>query len=188
MTESKSQSQIPNANRTSQDPLDLLDGGLKILCYPNPTLKKKSTPVEIFDQELADFVRRLFTAMRINKGVGLAAPQVGVLKRIAVIEHEGKSYTLINPKIIERKGLQESEEGCLSFPGFYADVRRAEKIKVETRTLKGDTEILEVDGYIAKAFQHEIDHLDGKLFIDYLSPLKRSMIRKKISKHPGGNS
>ena len=169
------------------DPSDLLDGGLKILHYPNPILKKTSSAVEIFDAELENFVTRLFMAMRANNGVGLAAPQVGVLKRIAVVEYEGKSFTLINPRVIERNGIQDSEEGCLSFPGIYANVKRPEKVKIEVDNLKGEKEILEAEGYIARAFLHEMDHLDGKLFIDYLSQLKRNAIKKKLTKKTGGH-
>lgn len=180
-------SNTENNNIETKDPSDLLDAGLKILHYPNPTLKKISTPVEIFDSELEDFVNRLFKVMRINNGVGLAAPQVGVLKRIAVIEYEGKSYTLINPKLIEKSGLQDSEEGCLSFPGIYANVKRPEKVKIETCNLKGEKIILEAEDFTARAFLHEMDHLDGKLFIEYLSQLKRNAIKKKISKNTGGH-
>ncbi len=169
------------------DPSDLIDNGLKILHYPNPILKKKSSKVEIFDSELEDFVNKLFKVMRINNGVGLAAPQVGVLKRIAVIEYDGKSFTLINPRVVESSGLQDEEEGCLSFPGIYANVKRPEKVKIEVDNLKGEKEILEGEGYIARAFLHEMDHLDGKLFIEYLSQLKRNAIKKKLSKNTGGH-
>ncbi|MBQ6664288.1 MAG: peptide deformylase, partial [Synergistaceae bacterium] len=100
------------------------DGILEVRKYPDPVLKKVSEPVTVFDQELADFVKVLFASMRVHDGVGLAAPQVGVLKKIAVVEYEGKSYILINPRVIDQKGLQEGEEGCLSFPGIYAHVTR----------------------------------------------------------------
>ena len=166
---------------------EIIDGGLEVLRYPNPTLKKKSEPVEVFDDELAKFVENLFAAMRAHDGVGLAAPQVGVHKKIAVIEYESKSYVLINPKVIEQSGSQDGEEGCLSFPGIYAHVTRPEKVKIETYDEHGDKKIIEGEGYTARAFLHEMDHLEGKLFIDYLSNLKRNAIKKKALKHTGGH-
>ena len=159
------------------------DEVLEIKKYPDPVLKKISQPVEVFDEELEKFVKDLFTAMRAHDGVGLAAPQVGVLKKIAVVEYEGKSYVLIN----DQKGTQESEEGCLSFPGIYANVLRPEWVKIEAQNEKGETQIFEGEGYTARAFLHEMDHLNGKLFIDYLSSLKRNAIKKKISKNTGGH-
>lgn len=165
----------------------LIDAGLKILRYPNPKLRKKSEPVEIFDDELSDFIKNLFASMRAHDGVGLAAPQVGVLKKIAVVEYNGNSYTLINPKILEQKGVQEGEEGCLSFPGIYANVQRPEWVKIEAQDEKGNKNIFEGEGYIARAFLHEMDHLEGKVFIDYLSNLKRGAIRKKLAKNTGGH-
>ena len=160
---------------------------LEIKKYPDPVLKKKSLPVEIFDEELEEFVKKLFASMHVHDGVGLAAPQVGVLKKIAVVEYQEKSYVLINPKIIDQKCVQESEEGCLSFPGIYANVLRPNWVKVEAQNEKGETQILEGEGYLARAFLHEMDHLNGKVFIDYLSSLKRNAIKKKISKHTGGH-
>ena len=160
---------------------------LEIKKYPDPVLKKKSEPVEVFDEELAEFVKDLFAAMHAHDGVGLAAPQVGVLKKIAVVEYEGKSYVLINPKVIDQKGTQESEEGCLSFPGIYANVLRPQWVKIEAQNEKGEIQTLEGEDYVARAFLHEMDHLSGKLFIDYLSNLKRNAIKKKISKNTGGH-
>lgn len=162
------------------------DGILEVRKYPDPVLKKVSEPVTVFDQELADFVKVLFASMRVHDGVGLAAPQVGVLKKIAVVEYEGKSYILINPRVIDQKGLQEGEEGCLSFPGIYAHVTRPNWVKIESRDLDGGTVTFEGEGYTARAFLHEMDHLSGKLFIDYLSNLKRNAIKKKAAKHTGG--
>ena len=160
---------------------------LEIKKYPDPVLKKESQPVEVFDEELANFVQELFSAMRAHDGVGLAAPQVGVLKKIAVIEYDNKTYVLINPKVIEQKGLQEGEEGCLSFPGIYAHVTRPQWVKIEAQDEKGETHVYEGEGYTARAFLHEMDHLTGKLFIDYLSSLKRNAIKKKAAKNTGGH-
>ena len=162
-------------------------GILEIRKYPDPVLKKISEPVTVFDEALADFVKVLFASMRVHDGVGLAAPQVGVLKKIAVVEYEGKSYVLINPKVIEQKGIQEGEEGCLSFPGIYANVVRPQWVKIETHDLNGNIHTYEGEGYTSRAFLHEMDHLSGKLFIDYLSNLKRNAIKKKVSKHTGGH-
>ncbi|MBQ9419557.1 MAG: peptide deformylase [Synergistaceae bacterium] len=160
---------------------------LEIKKYPDPVLMKKSLPVEVFDEALVKFVKDMFAAMHAHDGVGLAAPQVGVLKKIAVVEYEDKSYVLINPKVIDQKGTQESEEGCLSFPGIYAKVLRPLWVKIEAQNEKGETQILEGEGYTARAFLHEMDHLNGKLFVDYLSTLKRNTIKKKIAKHTGGH-
>ena len=164
-----------------------LSGILEIRKYPDPVLKKISEPVKVFDESLAEFVKVLFASMRVHDGVGLAAPQVGVLKKIAVVEYEGKSYVLINPKVIDQKGIQEGEEGCLSFPGIYANVVRPQWVKIETCDLNGNIQTYEGEGYTARAFLHEMDHLSGKLFIDYLSNLKRNAIKKKVSKHTGGH-
>ena len=166
---------------------DLFETSLEILKYPNPILKKKSEDVQTFDDELEKFVKDLFNAMRKYDGVGLAAPQVGVLKKIAVIEYDEKQYVLINPKVIDQKGLQDDEEGCLSFPGIYAHVIRPEWVKVETLDVKGEKKIYEVHGFTARAFLHEMDHLSGKLFIDDLSSLKRNAIKKKVAKNTGGH-
>ena len=166
---------------------ELVDSILEIKKYPDPVLKKISEPVTVFDDELADFVKKLFASMRVHDGVGLAAPQVGVLKKVAVVEYDGKSYVLINPRVIDQKGIQEGEEGCLSFPGIYAHVNRPQWVKIETFDSHGDKQIIEAEGYTARAFLHEMDHLSGKLFIDYLSSLKRNAIKKKAVKHTGGH-
>ncbi len=166
---------------------EIIDGGLEVLRYPNPALKKKSEPVEVFDDGLAKFVENLFAAMRAHDGVGLAAPQVGVLKKVAVVEYDGKSYVLINPKVIDQKGIQEGEEGCLSFPGIYAHVTRPQWVKIEAQDVTGAAHTYEGEGYTARAFLHEMDHLNGKVFIDYLSNLKRTAIKKKLAKNTGGH-
>ncbi|MBQ6776127.1 MAG: peptide deformylase [Synergistaceae bacterium] len=160
---------------------------MEIRKYPDPVLKKIAQPVEVFDEELEKLVRDMFVAMHASNGVGLAAPQVGVLKKVAIVEYEDKSYVLINPKIIDRKGTQEGEEGCLSFPGIYANVLRPLWVKIEAQNEKGELQTIEGEGYTARAFLHEMDHLNGKLFVDYLSSLKRNAIKKKISKNTGGH-
>ena len=160
---------------------------IEIRTYPDPVLKKVSEPVTVFDEGLEKLVKDLFASMHVHDGVGLAAPQIGILKKVAVVEYDGKSYVLINPRVIDQKGLQEGEEGCLSFPGIYAHVTRPEWVRIETQDLKGNTVTFEGEGYTARAFLHEMDHLSGKLFIDYLSTLKRNTIKKKAAKHTGGH-
>ena len=155
---------------------------LRIRCFPDPVLKKPAEPVERFDEELADFVERMRVAMRAREGVGLAAPQVGVSRRIALVEYDGQSFVLINPRVLEQRDEQTGEEGCLSFPGIYAEVKRPAWVRVEARDEKGELLVHEVEGFMARAFLHEMDHLDGKLFIEYLSPIKRGMIRNKMRK------
>jgi peptide deformylase len=158
------------------------DEPLKIRLYPDPVLKIPTEPVERFDKELSFFIEKMRLAMEIFEGVGLAAPQVGVSKKIALVSYEKAFYVLINPRILEQDGEQDGDEGCLSFPGIYAPVKRPARIKVAARDAAGQERVYDVDGYVARAFLHEMDHLDGKLFIDRLSPLKRGMIRKKMTK------
>lgn len=155
---------------------------LEIRCFPDPVLKKPAEPVEAFDEALLDLVERMRAAMRAREGVGLAAPQVGVSRRIALVEYDGQSFVLINPRLLEQRGEQIGEEGCLSFPGIYAEVKRPAWVRVEARDEGGELHVHEVEGFLARAFLHEMDHLDGKLFVEYLSPLKRGMIRTKMRK------
>ncbi|MDR1378570.1 MAG: peptide deformylase [Synergistaceae bacterium] len=159
------------------DPTDL-----QIRTYPDPVLKTPATPVESFGPELAAFVEEMLTTMKMNNGAGLAAPQVGVSKKIAVIGCEESFYVLINPRLLEQAGEQEGEEGCLSFPGIFATVKRPARVKVAAQDVMGEEHVYEVEGYPARAFLHEMDHLEGKLFIERLSALKRGMIRKKMYK------
>ncbi|MDR1622226.1 MAG: peptide deformylase [Synergistaceae bacterium] len=162
--------------------------GLKIRIYPDPVLKMPTTPVERFDEELSSFVDEMHRAMALREGVGLAAPQVGVSKKIAVIDYHDVFYVLINPRLLEREGEQEGEEGCLSFPGIYAAVKRPGRVKVAAQDVTGAERVYDVDGYTARAFLHEMDHLEGKLFIEHLSMLKRGIIRKKMHKRAIGEN
>ena len=150
--------------------------------YPDPILTKKAEKVEKFDDELRDIIDSMKLTMQVSGGVGLAAPQIGISKRIAIIEREEQQYILINPELIESSGDITSEEGCLSFPGIFAQVTRPNCIKIKTYDLDGEEKTLEAEGYIARAFLHEMDHLEGVLFIDHISPLKRGVIRKKMKK------
>ena len=160
----------------------------KILKYGEPVLEQKSEPVAEFDTpELRQLVADMWETMYAAKGVGLAAPQIGLKKRISVIdisvgENEADKIVIINPEIVSREGKQTGEEGCLSIPGFREPVSRASKVSVRARNEKGETIELEGEELLARAFQHEIDHLDGILFINHLSSLKRDIIRLKIKK------
>ncbi|MBM3811800.1 MAG: peptide deformylase [Acidimicrobiia bacterium] len=161
---------------------------LPIRKYGDPVLETPSEPITEFGTpELEELAANMFETMWANKGVGLAAPQIGLLKRITVVdvsagEDESQKLVLINPEIIHTEGTQIGEEGCLSIPGFREDVKRAMVATVRARNLKG--EIFEVRGeeLLARAFQHELDHLNGILFLKHLSVLKRDLIRRKIRK------
>jgi peptide deformylase len=156
----------------------------KILSYPDPELKKKSLPVTIINDKTAELVRDMAATMYAAPGVGLAAPQIGIHQRIAVIDVSAKDempvlIVAINPVIIHADGESYEEEGCLSVPKYAANVRRHARVVVKALNLDGEEITYKADDLLAIAFQHEIDHLDGILFIDHLSPLKRDMFRKK---------
>ncbi len=160
---------------------------LKIVKYPEPVLQQKGDPVTEFDDELRKFVADLFETMYASQGIGLAAQQVGVAKRVTVIDlSQGKDpeekLVLINPEILLREGRQYEEEGCLSFPEIREKVVRAEKVRVRAQDEHGKWFELDGEELLSRAFQHEIDHLDGVLFIFRMSPLKRSLTLRKIRK------
>lgn len=158
---------------------------LTVLEFPDERLRKKAQPVTEFDQAIEKFVADMLETMYEYKGVGLAATQVNVHQRIIVIdtsEDKNQPLCLINPEIIAKEGNEESEEGCLSVPGFFEKVKRAEHVKVKAFNQTGEAFELEADELLAVCIQHEMDHLDGKLFVDYLSPLKRQRIKKKLEK------
>jgi peptide deformylase len=160
----------------------------KILKYGEPVLERMAEPVEDFaSPELQQLIEDMFETMYAAKGVGLAAPQVGIGKRLTVIdlsvgEDEEKKLVLINPEIVAREGSQVGEEGCLSIPGFREPVARANKVTVKAHNEKGEPIELAGEELLARALQHEVDHLNGKLFINHLSSLKRDIIRRKIKK------
>ena len=158
---------------------------LNILHYPDERLRTKAAPVETVDDELRTLIDDMFETMYEAPGIGLAATQVNVHKRFMVIdvsEEKDQPLVFINPEIIEHSGMEEMEEGCLSVPGIYEKVQRAEWIKVGATDRNGETFEMEADGLLAVCIQHEMDHLEGKLFVDYLSELKRGRIRKKLEK------
>jgi peptide deformylase len=179
-------------------------GVLEILTYPNPRLREVSEPVDVFDDKLKKLTQDMIETMYHAHGIGLAAPQVGVLKRVVVIDtrpkdDEGRRYKveemaeleklvtqpliLINPKIIKSQGTITFDEGCLSVPSFYETVERKEVIEVENYDLNGKKYTFKADGLLAICIQHELDHLEGKLFIDRISFLKGKKIKTQIQKH-----
>ncbi|WP_301099277.1 peptide deformylase [Otariodibacter sp.] len=158
---------------------------LDVLIFPDENLTKMSLPVEKVDDELRTFIDDMFDTMYEQEGIGLAAPQVNVLKRVITIDIEGdktNQIVLINPEIIESSGETGIEEGCLSIPGCRALVPRKEKVTVKALNYKGEEFILEAEDLLAICIQHEIDHLNGVLFVDYISPLKRQRIKEKLLK------
>ena len=158
---------------------------LNILHYPDSRLRKPALPVETVDDSVRTLVADMLETMYAAPGIGLASTQVNVQKRVVVMdlsENKDQPRVFINPTILERKGEGEMEEGCLSIPGFSETVRRAEKVRVSALNLDGEAFELEAHGLLAVCIQHETDHLDGKLFVDYLSTLKRDRIRKKLEK------
>jgi peptide deformylase len=160
----------------------------RVVKYPDPVLEQECEPVTNFNTpELESLVADMFETMYAAKGVGLAAPQVGLAQQLTVIdcsggEGEPEQVVLINPRIIHKEGKQTAEEGCLSIPGFREDVTRAKKAVVRAKNVKGED--IEVTGeeLLARAMQHEIDHLHGILFLNHLSPLKRDLIKRRIKK------
>lgn len=158
---------------------------LPILEYPHPNLRKVARRVERFDDELRRLVADMFETMYAAPGIGLAATQVDVHRRIAVVDvSEGKDQplVLINAEILEASGVEEMEEGCLSLPGLHEKVARKERVRVRYQDLDGIEHELDADGLLAVCIQHELDHLEGRLFIDHLSPLKRERALKKYEK------
>lgn len=159
----------------------------KIYTYPDPILRKKGKKITVFDDELAQLVKDMSETMYDAPGVGLAAPQIGESLQLAVVdiskeEGEKKYMALINPEIVEKSGTQVDEEGCLSVTELWAKVKRAKKIKVVYQDLEGNRQELETENRFAVVLQHEIDHLNGILFLDHLSTLKKNLYKKKVKK------
>jgi len=158
---------------------------LTVLEFPDERLRRKAAVVETFDESIRKLVSDMLETMYQAKGVGLAATQVDVHKRVIVMdtsEEKNAPLCLVNPEIIAREGVEESEEGCLSVPGFFEKVKRAEQVTVSALDRDGKPFELQANALLAVCIQHEMDHLDGKLFVDYLSPLKRQRIKKKLDK------
>ena len=158
---------------------------LTILEFPDPRLRTKARPVEVVDDELRALIEDMFETMYAAPGIGLAATQVDIHKRLLVADvspDKTEPHALINPQIVEKDGEAITEEGCLSVPGYYEEVKRAEHIRVRYLDRDGIEKEMEAEGLLAVCIQHEIDHLDGKLFVDYLSEAKRQRIRKRLQK------
>ncbi len=158
---------------------------LDILHFPDPRLRNKAMPVEHVGDSIRRLVRDMFETMYQAPGIGLASVQVNDARRVVVIdisEQRDQPLCLINPEILERDGEEEMDEGCLSVPGVYETVQRADRVRVRALNQQGEPFELEAEGLLAVCIQHEIDHLEGKLFVDYLSKLKRQRIRKKLEK------
>ena len=158
---------------------------LPILHFPDPRLRNVAKPVEAVDDEIKTLAKDMLETMYDDGGIGLAAIQVNVSKRIIVIdlsEEKNQPMFLINPEIIDSQGKEKMQEGCLSVPGIYDYVERSDWIRCRYLDLNGQQQEIETDGLLAVCIQHEIDHLNGKLFIDYLSPLKQARLKKKLEK------
>jgi len=158
---------------------------LDILHFPDPRLRNKAKPVSEVNERVRKLVDDMFETMYQAPGIGLAAIQVNAPLRVVSIdisEERNQPLTLINPEILEREGVEEMDEGCLSVPGIYEKVKRADRIRFRALDRDGNAYERDADGLLAVCIQHEIDHLDGKLFVDYLSNLKRQRIRKKLEK------
>ena len=159
----------------------------KIVQYPHPALLKNAEPIEEINEEIRSLVADMAETMYSAPGVGLAAPQIGVSKQVAVIDTDWKEgsrnlIVLINPEIIDAEGNINYEEGCLSVPELMSDIPRKEKVTVKGMNLEGEEIIIEGEGLLAVALQHEIDHLNGKVILDRISSLKRSLYKKKLKK------
>ena len=158
---------------------------LKVLHFPDPRLRRQARPVASVTGETRRVAADMLETMYAEHGIGLAAVQVGIAQRIVVIdlsEERDRPLVLINPELLETGGEEEMEEGCLSVPGFTAPVRRCERVRVRALDRAGEPFELDADGLLAVCIQHEIDHLNGKLFVDYLSPLKRERVAEQLRK------
>jgi peptide deformylase len=158
---------------------------LVILEYPDPRLRKKAAPVTVVDAAVRQLADDMLQTMYAARGVGLAATQVDVHKRLIVLdlsEERDQPLVLINPELLSLEGLGQGEEGCLSLPGIYDKLTRATHIRVRALNLEGQSFEMDAEGMLAVCIQHEMDHLEGKLFVDYLSELKRQLIRRRLDK------
>jgi peptide deformylase len=160
---------------------------MRIYHYPEPVLAQKAAPINEIDDTVRQLALDMAETMYAAPGVGLAAPQVGVSQRLIVLDCSGSDeepllITAVNPEIVEAEGESFEEEGCLSVPGYYCKIKRSAEVTVRYLDIDGTQQTLATEGLLAVAFQHEIDHLNGKLFVDYLSPLKRGLFKKRYKK------
>ncbi len=167
--------------------IPIIEEEIKIYKVGDEILREEAEEVKNIDGELVDFVKKMFFTMYNNRGIGLAATQVGSKKRFFIVDmtlnqEPGKKLVIINPVIVEAEGEEIGEEGCLSVPGVSESVKRKEKVLLKGISLDEKEIEIEASGLLARVFQHEIDHLNGKLFIDYLSPIKKALLLKKLKK------
>lgn len=155
---------------------------MDIRFYPDPVLRVPTQPITVFDEDLRLLIADMWETMYAKDGVGLAAPQVGVSLKLTVIAWEEHKLVLINPEILSSREPIIREEGCLSFPGIFEKVSRPQYITVRYRDELGNEQLLEADGFLARAIVHETDHLNGKLLIDNISPLRRAFLKKRIQR------
>ena len=158
---------------------------MPILHFPDARLREAAVDIDVVDDDVRRLIDDMLETMYDAPGIGLAAPQVNIHKRLIVIdisEDRSGPLCLVNPCVVSAEGMEETEEGCLSVPGIYEQVERAERVQVRALDRDGVEQTIAADGLLAVCIQHEIDHLDGKLFVDYLSPLKQKRIRKKMEK------
>jgi peptide deformylase len=160
----------------------------KIVTYGDPVLEKAAEPVAAIDQEIKDLARDMVLTMHAAPGIGLAAPQVAVSRRVITVdlsvgENPDDLIILINPVFIRTEGEEVCEEGCLSVPGIHENVRRPARVVVRGMDLEGREKVIDASGTLARVFCHEIDHINGRLFIEKLSPLKRALVKKKLKKN-----
>jgi peptide deformylase len=151
--------------------------------YPDPVLRTKTEAVDSFDGSLADLVQEMIATMRSVNGLGLAAPQVGISQRFAVVSTDtepGHETVLVNPALVHSEGWEDAEEGCLSFPGIYIKIGRFARVCVRYHDLKGEAREMEAEGLVARAVQHELDHLDGRLLLDRMSAVQRLTHRRRL--------
>jgi len=159
----------------------------KIVTYGHPVLEKVAEPVSEIDRRIIDLARDMVLTMHAAPGIGLAAPQVNVGKRVITIdlsvgENPADLIVLINPEFLETEGEEVNEEGCLSVPGIHENVKRPARVRVKGLDLKGKEKVLDATGQLARVFCHEIDHINGRLFIEKLSPLKKALVKKRLKK------
>lgn len=154
----------------------------KVCVYPDSVLRRPTEKVEKIDEELKTLIEDLWETMYALDGLGLAAPQIGVSRKVAVVDYGGRKFVLINPEITEREGSVIREEGCLSFPGIYEKLPSPEQIRIKYLDENGKEHDEHVTGFLTCVFCHETDHLNGRMIIDRISPLKRSFLKKKIAK------
>ena len=155
---------------------------LDVLTYPNPILREKANRIEEVDEKLLRLIADMWDTMYFSKGIGLAAPQVGHARQLVVMDWDEQKYVLINPEILEAEGCESYEEGCLSFPDIFENVERPSRIRVKYRSADWEEHEEEIEGFLARVFCHEIDHLNATLLIDHLSPLKRAFLKKRMDR------